>query len=140
MILLDTNIFSALMQKQPDGKVMEWLDRMDAELLWTTVISVYEIRNGIGLMASGKKQRQLAEAFETLLRQDFRHRVIELEINAALAAGELAASSKRAGCNIGSRDLLIAGIAVHHGATLATRNVKDFEHARIPLINPYAVG
>jgi len=137
MILLDTNIFSALMQGQPDKRVIEWLDGINPELLWTTSITVFEIQYGIELLATGKKKEQLHQAFDALLRQDFSSRVIEFELNAALIAGELSASRKLSGYNTDFRDIQIAGIASFHGAAIATRNGNDFADMAIELINPY---
>ena len=139
MIILDTNILSSLMQKKPDKRIIKWLDEIDPQLIWTTSITVFEIKYGIELLASGKKKNQLHTAFETMLRLHYHNRVIEFEINSALATGELAAVHKKAGHNVDARDLQIAGIALSKGASIATRNEKDFQYCNLDLINPWGI-
>lgn len=137
MIILDTNVISALMHPKPDTSVIKWLNRYDLEYLWLTSISIMEIQYGINLLADGKKRDHLQDAFNLMLLKSFRKRIIEFEEDAALAAADIAASSKRSGQNITIQDLQIAGIAMAKGAAIATRNVKDFNHSDIEIINPW---
>ena len=137
MIILDTNILSALMLSNPDPKVISWMDQINDELLWTTSISVYEINYGIELLPEGKKKNLLTGNFEEMLKVDYRNRIIEFETNAALAASEFAAFKKKIGINCDIRDLQIAGIAIARGAYIATRNTKDFDFEGLEVINPF---
>jgi predicted nucleic acid-binding protein len=63
MIVLDTNVVSALMLRQPDRQVVGWLDRQAAESVWTTAITVFEVRFGLALLPAGRRRRSLEEAF-----------------------------------------------------------------------------
>jgi len=137
MIILDTNVVSALMQSAPDQQVIHWMDGTHQGLLWITAIAVYEITKGVELLPDGKRKKGLLQSFESLLQEQYHNKVIEFDANAAIAAGEMAADRKAAGHNIHPCDLQIAGIALSHGATIATRNQKYFQHLGIELINPW---
>jgi len=67
MILLDTNVFSALMLDRPDRTVIEWLDRQPHLSVWTTSVATFEIRFGLHAMPDGKKRTQRITDFERLL-------------------------------------------------------------------------
>ena len=70
MIILDTNVLSALMQQQPDAQVVAWLDQQPAESVWLNSITLFEARYGLALLASGQPRSLLQERFEALLQDD----------------------------------------------------------------------
>ena len=105
MILLDTNVISALMQNSPDPAIVGWLDRQPPESVWTTAITVFEVRFGLEPLATGRRRRQLEEAFAQALAEDFEGRVLPFDQAAARAAGAMAAARRRAGRTIEIRDL-----------------------------------
>jgi predicted nucleic acid-binding protein len=137
MILLDTNVISAFIRPEPDRGVMAWLDTQPAESMWTTAISVYELRFGIELLAAGRRRRELEEALSEALEDDFDGRVVPFDEPAAQAAGRLGAARRLVGRTVEIRDLQIAGIALARKATIATRNVRHFEGLGVALINPW---
>ncbi|MGB1226093.1 MAG: type II toxin-antitoxin system VapC family toxin [Mycobacterium sp.] len=138
MILLDTNVLSALMQATPDPVVVEWLDNEPAESMWTTSITVFEIHTGINLLERGRRRSQLERSFPQLLKDDLNGRVQVFDQAAALTAGTIAAEQQRNGRPVEIRDVQIAGIAASRRAVLATRNTRHFETTGIDLINPWA--
>lgn len=71
MIVLDTNVVSALMRKEPDPFVVSWLDGLPPESIWTTSINVFEIRLGLEILEAGRRRRQLEESFAKALEEDF---------------------------------------------------------------------
>jgi hypothetical protein len=137
MILLDTNVLSALMQHTPDSVVVRWLDEQPAESIWTTSITVFEIRTGVELLERGRRRKRLEEIFSQLLTEDLETRVQAFDQAAALAAGTIAAARQRAGQTVEIRDVQIAGIATARRAKLATRNTRHFEATGVPLVNPW---
>ncbi len=137
MILLDTNVLSALMRATPDPVVVEWLDDQPAESIWTTTITIFEIRAGIEFLAHGRRRGRLDEAFSQLLAADRNGRVQPFDQMAALAAGSIATSRQRAGRVVEIRDVQIGGIATACHATVATGNTHHFEGTEIQLINPW---
>jgi hypothetical protein len=138
VILLDTNVLSGLMQRVPDQQLVEWLDDQPVESIWTTAITVFEVRMGLELLAPGRRRRQLEQAFDQLLAEHLEGRIQTFDQTAAMAAGTIAASRQRAGRTLEIRDLQIAGIATARRASLATRNVRHFEGLGLHVIDPWS--
>jgi predicted nucleic acid-binding protein len=136
--LLDTNVISAFIRPEPDQAVMSWLDIQSPESMWTTSISVYELRFGVELLASGRRRKLLEEALDNALKEEFDGRVIPFDVPAAQAAGRIAAARRRIGRSVEVRDVQIAGIALARKAAVATRNIRHFEGLGIPLIDPWS--
>ncbi|MDO9010537.1 MAG: type II toxin-antitoxin system VapC family toxin [Gallionella sp.] len=137
MIILDTNVISALMQQQPDPVVVAWLDELPAESIWITSITLFEARYGIALLTHGQRKADLQERFEQLLQEDLENRVLLFDANAADQSAELAAQRKERGRPVDMRDTFIAGIALAKRATLATRNHRHFDDLTVTVINPW---
>lgn len=138
MILLDTNVLSALMRREPDRAVVTWLDDQPAESIWTTTITIFEVRTGIEFVAQGRRRRQLEQAFAALLAEDLGGRVQSFDETAALAAASIAAARQRVGRPVEIRDVQIAGIATARRATLATRNTRHFADLDVELVDPWS--
>jgi len=138
VILLDTNVLSALMRREAERKVVAWLDAQPPESIWTTSITVFEIRLGLEQLAAGRRRRLLEEAFAKALEEDFENRVAVFDRPAAEAAGRIAAERRRAGRPVEVRDVQIAGIATARRATLATRNLRHFEGLGVDLVDPWS--
>jgi toxin FitB len=136
MIVLDTNVLSALMRQTPDTKVIAWLDKQSRTSVWTTSVTMLEIRFGLQIMATGQRRSRLLEAFETLLEK-MGHRVAPFDDEAAAQAADLMASRQRKGRPVELRDTMIAGIVSARHATLATRNLVHFEDLAVPVVNPW---
>ncbi len=138
MIILDTNVLSALMQQPPNPQVIAWLDDQAAESIWITSITLFEARYGLDLLPAGQRKTTLQERFNNLLSEDLENRVLTFDVNAATEASMLAASRKARGRPVDMRDTFIAGIAMARRASLATRNVRHFDDLTVPVINPWA--
>jgi predicted nucleic acid-binding protein len=148
VIVIDTNVLSALMRKIPEPSVVAWLDRQAAESIWITSITLFEARLGLALLPKGKRRQALQSAFDKLLVEDLEGRVLDLDQPAAEAAAQLAAGRQRDGQTIDVRDTQIAGIVrdtqiagivIARRAQLATRNVKHFFDLDVKVIDPWDV-
>ena len=137
MIVIDTNVLSALMREVPERPVVEWLDRRAAESIWITSITLFEARLGLALLPKGKRRKALESAFDRLLVEDLEGRVLDFDQPAAEAAAQLAAERQREGQSIDMRDTQIAGIVIARRAELATRNVRHFSDLNVEVINPW---
>jgi len=137
VIVLDTNVLSALMQQQPDAQVVAWLDKQPAESIWISSITLFEARYGLALLAAGQRKSLLQERFDQLLQDDLENRVLLFDANAATQAAQVAAERKARGRPVNMRDTFIAGIALARRATLATRNTRHFDDLSVPVVNPW---
>jgi predicted nucleic acid-binding protein len=137
MIILDTNVVSVFMRPTPDERVAAWLDRQASGSLWTTVVTVYEVRFGLALLASGQRRRALTDAFERALAEDFDDRVLPLDEEAARHAAGMSAQAQWRGKRLDLGDVEIAGIVASRGAVLATRNTRHFDGLGIDLVDPW---
>jgi hypothetical protein len=138
MIILDTNVLSALMRTAPEATVVAWLDRQPAESVWITSITLFEARLGLALLPTGRRRQTLETAFARVLKEDLENRVLDFDSAAANEAASLAAERQQAGRPVDMRDTQIAGIALARRATLATRNVRHFGDLKIPIVDPWA--
>lgn len=139
MIVLDTNVLSALMQSRPEPKVVAWLDQVPAESVWITAITVFEVRFGLELLPAGRQRRSLESAFEEALEQPLAGRVLAFDEPAGQVAGRLAARRRAAGRPVEMRDLQIAAIVASRRGTLATRHPRHFVDLGLPLVDPWQV-
>jgi len=137
MIILDTNLLSALLRDQPDEAVVRWLDQQPRQSIWTTSITILEIQFGIAVMASGKRQCLLGEAFDQAITEKLERRVLAFDTNAAQAGAVLMSKRQQQGRSGDLRDAMIAGIALSNHAILATRNARHFEDLTSPVMNPW---
>lgn len=137
MIILDTNVLSALMRTEPEVTVTQWLDHQSAESIWITSITLFEIYLGISLLPKGKRQRTLEAIFNQMLEMDLENRVLDFDSSAAAEAATLAALRQKSGRPVDIRDTQIAGIVIARHATLATRNTKHFKDLKVPVIDPW---
>ena len=137
MIILDTNILSALMQKNPDAAVISWLDGVPTESVWITSVTLFEARYGLALLPEGKRRKALTEIFVQIVADDLDGRVLLFDQAAAEEAAQLAAARRKNGHTVDMRDTFIAGIALAKKATIATRNTKHFSDLQVDVINPW---
>ena len=136
MIILDTNVISALMRDPPDAAVLQWLDRQPLTSIWAKSITVLEIRFGIARMAAGRRRNALTREFERVIADDLEGRILAFDQAAAEYTAALMARRQAEGRSGELRDSMIAGIAIARRATLATHNLKHFNDAEINIIDP----
>jgi predicted nucleic acid-binding protein len=137
MFLLDTNVISELMRERPHHHVQKFFAENPATVIWTCSIVVAELLFGVELMPSGRRQRMLSQAIEDMIQEDFRQQILPFNLEAARSYGKIRALRQRMGRPISETDAQIAAIALAHSARLATRNISDFEHCGVTLINPW---
>jgi len=132
--LVNANVLSEATRPQPIAAAIDWLRRHEADLVVTPIV-LGEIEYGIRLMSSGRKRVALQRWFADGVR---RLRVLDLDAGAASAWAELLARLKRKGRAMPVKDSLIAASALQHSLTVVTRNTVDFQHAGVPLVDPFA--
>lgn len=137
MIVLDTNVISEIMRPAPDASVKAWLAAQDTLKLATTTITIAEIQRGIVRLPGGKRRKGLEERFSAFVEDAFSDRLLTFNKAAAYACGDVSAARERRGLHADAVDMMIAAIVKIAGATLATRNINDFEACGIALTNPW---
>jgi toxin FitB len=137
MIILDTNVLSALMSRMPDASVVDWVDRQPRQSIWITSVTVLEVRFGLQTMPAGKRRTGLIQAFEAVLTDKIERRIAPFDAAAAQQAADLMTVRHRAGRPGELRDTMIAGIALACRASIATRNTSHFGDLSVPVINPW---
>lgn len=140
MIIVDTNVVSELLRATPSPAVEAWLASHDGADIYLTAISEAELRYGVAVMPRGKRQRLLAEAVNGILREDFRDRILPFDSAAAEEYASIGAKRRAVGRPISQFDCQIAAVARANSASLATRNVGDFEGCGVKLVDPWRHG
>jgi toxin FitB len=138
MILLDTNVLSELMREDRHSAVTDWLDRQRADEVWTSAISVFELRFGMARLAEGRRKASLETALERVLRRWLGGRILTFDALAATEAASLAARRAAIGRPAEIRDTMIAGVVLAQRATLATRNIRHFDDLGAVVVDPWA--
>lgn len=137
MIILDTNVISEAMRVGPSEPVIAWLDSLPNDDVWLTAVTYGELLIGIALLPVGRRRLHLESLFVTTIDARFGDRILPYDRLAAAHFSEIMVARRRLGQPTSMQDAQIAAITRAHGATLATRNVKDFEGTGLALVNPW---
>lgn len=137
MIVLDTNVVSELMKRDPYPAVFAWASSHPSVDVFTTTITMAEVLYGIERLPHGKRRNELLREAESIFAEDFAGRILAFDESAARMFAVIAARRRAQGRPIHEPDAQIAAIARVHGATLATRNMGDFEGCGVRLVNPW---
>ena len=137
--LLDTNVVSEIRRPQPEAKVLAWLDSIDPELLYLSVMTLGEIRTGIDRLPEGKQRSFLNNWFTSELLPWLAGRVLPVTDVIAERWGALDAKQRLQGRPLNTADGLIAATAAVYGLTMVTRNVDDFRGLGVTLLNPWDI-
>jgi predicted nucleic acid-binding protein len=137
VIVLDTNVLSESMRLRPEPQVLAWLDANPSDELWLTSITVAEILLGIARLPQGKRKLGLLEVASRMFSEDFEGRILAFDAQAAAEYAALVSARSRQGKPINMADAQIAALCRVHGATLATRNTRDFGGLGLSLVDPW---
>ena len=139
MIVLDTNVLSELIKTAPSPRVVEWCNSYPEAELYLTSITQAEILVGIELLPNRRRRAAIAQAAEASFREDFEERILPFESDAAREFAGIVGARRRRGRPITQADAQIAAIARACGAAIATRNMGDFEHCGVKVMNPWGI-
>lgn len=137
MIVLDTNVISEIRLRRPNVNVVAWLSQQDQAELFLCIPVVAELSYGGHRILLRDKNTGHLDALSLLVGQQFRNKVLSNDIASAIKFGEILAGREAAGHPMGLMDAMIAAICLVHGATLATRNIQDFDGLDLRLVNPF---
>jgi len=134
--LLDTCVLSELTRPKPHPNVIGWFETQDSAALFVSVLTVGEIEKGIAALPTGRKKVAVSGWLATL-RSTYGDRLLPIDAAIATIWGRTAARIERDGGALAVVDGLIAATALHHGYTVVTRNVADFERTGVALLNAW---
>jgi predicted nucleic acid-binding protein len=135
--LLDTNVISELIAKQPNQQVVRWIDALDTNSVYLSVITIGELRKGIEKLADSPRKDTLSAWLTDDLLVRFEGRVLPVDVDVMLIWGELTGRLERVGRRLPAIDSLIAALAIHHSCSLVTRNEDDFKDTGVTVLNPW---
>jgi predicted nucleic acid-binding protein len=134
--LVDTNVLSELAKPQPDGEVLAWFAKHEPHL-YISSISIGEIRKGLELLPKGKRKTALQAWFKAVCER-MEGRILSFNTSTAHVWGQLVANLEAKGFPIPTLDSQIAATAQRHNLIVVTRNVPDFRHTGLKILNPFA--
>ena len=137
MIILDTNVISELMLRSPEPAVSAWFTMQSRQSAFTTAVSLAEIFYGIRILPAGRRRQDLEDLAAGIFFTDFGDRVLPFDGAAGDIYASISAHRRALGRPIAEFDAQIAAIARCRGASIATRNVADFEHLGLDIVNPW---
>lgn len=135
--LLDTNVISELIKKDPNPGVMHWMDTCDEKALFLSVITFGELQKGIWKLSDSNRAERLQKWVNQELTKRFEGRILSIDLDVAFTWGKLQGTSEREGLKLPVIDSLIAATAMAHNLIVATRNVRDLERCQVTVYNPW---
>ena len=135
--LLDTNVISELVKPQPDSNVLRWIGETEEGLLFLSVLTLGEIRNGIEKLNPGKRRGRLESWLAVDLRLRFQERILTIDEGIAQRWGAMSATAAKKGRPVPVIDGLMAATALHHDLMLVTRDDGDVSGTGVPVLDPW---
>lgn len=138
MIVLDTNVISEVVRSVPNDRVVAWLEALTSEVA-ITAVTLAELLAGVGRLPDGRRKAKLSARIAAAI-EPFRgtRSILAFDDTAAAYYADVLLAREAAGRPISTADAQIAAICLAHDATCATRNVRDFSHTGIDLLDPWS--
>ncbi|MFB5676087.1 type II toxin-antitoxin system VapC family toxin [Paenibacillus terreus] len=138
--LLDTNVISELVKKEPNPGVLNWIDERDEAKFFLSVVTFGELQKGISKLSDKNRSERLQAWIDQDLTHRFEGRIIPLDLDILLTWGQVLGKSEKNGTPLPVMDSLIAATAIAHNLTVVSRNVKDLERCQASVYNPWEHG
>jgi predicted nucleic acid-binding protein len=135
--LLDTNVLSELRRPKPETKVLTFVAAQPLDLLYVSSVTFAEIRFGIELVTDANRRAELNDWLTNKVRPMFEQRVIAISEDVIFKWRLLVEEGRKVGHTFSQPDLIIAAAALHHGLTVVSRDVSDYQKAHVPVFNPW---
>lgn len=135
--LLDTSAISEWVRPQPDPGIARWLDEVDEDRAYLSVITVGELRKGADRLAAGRRRERLEQWLTSELPERFGGRMLPVDVAIADEWGRVLAHAEKAGTAVRGIDALIAATAKVHGLQVVTRSTAHFRYLGVTVISPW---
>jgi predicted nucleic acid-binding protein len=132
--LVDANVLSEAVKPRPAAQVLDWLTANESNFVIDAVI-LGELAIGVLSLPRGRKRSRLETWFTAVTEH-----IDCVPWDAAISRrwAELVADLRKKGQSLPLLDSMIAATALTHGLTVATHNVRDFQKAGVPVLDPFA--
>lgn len=135
--LLDTNVISELVKREPNPGVIRWIDTCDEDALFLSVITFGELQKGVTKLNDLDRAKRLQHWINQDLSKRFEGRILSLDLDVLFNWGRIQGTSENEGVTLPVMDGLIAATALNHNLIVATRNVRDLERCKVAVFNPW---
>jgi predicted nucleic acid-binding protein len=139
MILLDTCVISEAILPKPSGSILAWIESLPEHRVYIPAMVLAELQKGVCSLPRGRKRDGLSLWVEHLSDR-FEGRILAFDGSTGFHWARITCQLEAKGIVLPLMDSLLAALAIQHSATLATRNLGDFEPAGISLVNPWEYG
>ena len=134
--LLDTCVLSELVKNAPNPRVLRWLENQKEQSLCTSAMTCAELHRGVGRLPASKRKSELSLWLQNL-EAGFEGRILAFDQSVAQVWSQMTVEAQARGKSMAAFDSIIAATARKHGCHLVTRNIRDFAHAGLDLLNPW---
>jgi len=135
--LLDTCVLSELIKKNPSAKVVKWVSKTEEAHLFISVLTIGEIHKGIEKLPESKKKEKLHKWVNYDLKERFKNRIIDFDLQTATVWGKIQAQSELSGKSMPAIDGQIVATGISYDLIVVTRNITDMEISGASLLNPW---
>jgi tRNA(fMet)-specific endonuclease VapC len=135
--ILDTNVISELVAARPYTKVIDWIQSVDPDHVFLSVIVVGELKKGIEKLPDSDRKAALYQWLHGDLLAQFETHFLTIDVETMLVWGKLIAQMESLGRSISAIDSLLAATALQWKYILVTRNTVHFAQTGISLLNPW---
>ena len=135
--LLDTNVLSELRRPKPERKVVTFITAQPLDALYVSVVTLAEIRFGIELVGDASRRAELSGWLTHRVRPMFDRRILPVTEDVLVKWRLLVEEGRKRGHTFSQPDLIIGATALDHGLTVVSRDAREYEKARVPVMNPW---
>ncbi len=133
MYLLDTNVISETRKPRPHGGVLAWLDKVPMNQMSLCAFTLGELQAGVE--RTRRQDPAMAAKYDAWI--DLIASTWQIIPMDETMFREWARLMVRKSDDL-SEDAMIAATAKVRGLTVVTRNVRDFQHFPVPVLNPFS--
>ncbi|HJD55139.1 MAG TPA: type II toxin-antitoxin system VapC family toxin [Rickettsia endosymbiont of Pyrocoelia pectoralis] len=134
--LIDTNVICELVKTKQSTHVLKWFNSIESQKLYLSVLTIGEIRKGLEKITDIRRKDKIRIWLDQELESWFKGRILPIDQQVANKWGLLQAMQNK---TLPAIDSLIAATALHFDLILVTRNIKDFNHCNLEVIDPFSL-
>ncbi|MDL1988850.1 MAG: type II toxin-antitoxin system VapC family toxin [Deltaproteobacteria bacterium] len=135
--LLDTCVVSELIKKNPNKQVVKWISGTTETNLFISVLTIGDLHKGIEKLPESRKKGKLHKWVNCDLKERFKDRIINFDLQVATIWGKIQARSESAGKALPAIDGMIAATGIANDLIIVTRNTSDMEISGASLLDPW---